>query len=323
MKRILIGCFLASFFTTNAQINTSTGGTGNVLPNNPTSNTNVGIGTDNPLEKLDVRGSVRGEKGIFDGAMPNGAPRGNNDDFVVLTAGSKIGSGPGYEKARMFTFFDFPSLTAGTNTGSIAYFAIEDRNDFGRYRMIAHTGGGTMMYLMNKSQQEFFKVNDDGSDNISMQMGKPNSKFIIGGYADYVPGLNHKLIVQNGSALIEGNVITNSNIGIGTSSFVDGNDTYRLSVDGAVRAERVRVYTSWADFVFEPEYKLPTLKEVEAHIKEKGHLKDIPSAAEVEKNGIDVGEMNKRLLQKVEELTLYMIKMNEEIESLKKQVNEK
>ncbi|MGX7668382.1 hypothetical protein [Flavobacterium pedocola] len=323
MKKVLIVCFLAVFFNANSQISTATGGAGNVLPNNPTSNTNVGIGTDNPLEKLDVRGSVRGEKGIFDGALPNGTPRVNNDDFVVLAAGSKIGSGIGYEKTRMLNFFDFPSPTAGTNTGSIAYFGIEDRNDFGRYRMVAHTGGSTMMYLMNKTQQEFFKVNDDGSDNIYMQMGKPNSRFIIGGYADYVPGLSHKLVVQNGSALIEGNVITNSNIGIGTSSFVDGNDTYRLSVDGAVRAERVRVYTSWADFVFEPQYKLPTLKEVEAHIKEKGHLKDIPSAAEVEKNGIDLGEMNKRLLQKVEELTLYMIKMNEEIESLKKQVNEK
>jgi hypothetical protein len=62
---------------------------------------------------------------------------------------------------------------------------------------------------------------------------------------------------------------------------------------------------------------LPTLEEVEQHIKDNGHLKDIPSAKEVEQNGIEVGEMNKLLLQKVEELTLYMIEMNKEINSLK------
>ena len=60
------------------------------------------------------------------------------------------------------------------------------------------------------------------------------------------------------------------------------------------------------------------LEEVEKHINEKGHLKDIPSAEEVEKNGIELGEMNKLLLQKIEELTLYMIELNKEIDNLKK-----
>jgi Na+/phosphate symporter len=61
------------------------------------------------------------------------------------------------------------------------------------------------------------------------------------------------------------------------------------------------------------------LRDVENHIKEKGHLKDIPSASEVQKNGINLGEMDAKLLQKIEELTLYTIDQQKEIEELKKQ----
>lgn len=110
------------------------------------------------------------------------------------------------------------------------------------------------------------------------------------------------------------------NIGIGTENFTDGADTYRLSVDGSIRANRVRVYTDWADYVFEKDYCLPSLEEVENHIHEKGHLIDIPSASEVEEKGIELGEMNKLLLQKIEELTLYIITLNKEVEQLKEQI---
>src|ERR1044072_1234494 len=78
---------------------------------------------------------------------------------------------------------------------------------------------------------------------------------------------------------------------------------------------------TWADFVFQPEYKLPTLAEVEGYIKVNRHLPDVPSAEEVEKDGLDLGEMNKRLLQKVEELTLYLIELKKENDEMKQQQN--
>ena len=86
-----------------------------------------------------------------------------------------------------------------------------------------------------------------------------------------------------------------------------------------IAAEEVKValYNNWSDFVFDSDYKLPTLKEVENHIKEKGHLKDIPSETDVKKNGIFLGEMDSKLLQKIEELTLYTIQQEKEIKSLK------
>ncbi len=103
------------------------------------------------------------------------------------------------------------------------------------------------------------------------------------------------------------------NVGIGTTD--PGN--YRLAVDGNIRAKEVVVETGWSDFVFEPSYDLPTLEEVEAHILEKGHLQDIPSAAEVAEHGVSLGEMDAKLLQKIEELMLYTIAQQKQIEALK------
>ncbi|MGS2764556.1 hypothetical protein [Sinomicrobium sp. M5D2P9] len=98
------------------------------------------------------------------------------------------------------------------------------------------------------------------------------------------------------------------NVGIGT----DNPDT-KLAVNGVVHTKEVKVdLDGWSDFVFAEDYKLPTLEEVELHIKEKGHLKNIPSAQEVEKNGILLGEMDSKLLQKIEELTLYILELNKE-----------
>jgi hypothetical protein len=91
-----------------------------------------------------------------------------------------------------------------------------------------------------------------------------------------------------------------------------------LDVKGTIHAQEVKVdMNNWSDFVFHPSYQLKPLIEVEKFIKTNGHLEDIPSATEVEQNGVNVGEMQAKLLQKVEELTLYVIELKKEIEQLK------
>ncbi|WP_448105170.1 hypothetical protein [Pedobacter panaciterrae] len=96
---------------------------------------------------------------------------------------------------------------------------------------------------------------------------------------------------------------TTGNVGIGTTS-----PTEKLSVKGKIRAQEIKVESAnWPDYVFAKDYKLPSLKETEKYIDEKGHLPGIPSAEEVKVNGIDLGEMNAKLLQKIEELTLHLI----------------
>ena len=110
--------------------------------------------------------------------------------------------------------------------------------------------------------------------------------------------------------------LPNGNVGIGTIN----PDSWKLAVNGQIRAKEIKVETSWSDFVFEKDYQLPTLKEVENHIKEEGHLKGIPSAKEVAENGIFLGEMDSKLLQKIEELTLYIIDMNKQLKSQSERV---
>ena len=76
-------------------------------------------------------------------------------------------------------------------------------------------------------------------------------------------------------------------------------------MEGNVRAREVRVdQDSWPDYVFKEDYDLPTLEDIQKHIKEKGHLPNVPSAKEVDANGIELGKMDKLLLEKIEELTL-------------------
>ncbi|WP_348746983.1 hypothetical protein [Tenacibaculum sp. 190524A02b] len=108
-------------------------------------------------------------------------------------------------------------------------------------------------------------------------------------------------------------ILSNGDVGIGTPN----PKGFKLGVDGRIAATEVKIakYENWSDFVFEEEYQLPTLKEVENHISKKGHLKDIPSAKEVKENGFFLGEMDAKLLQKIEELTLYTINQEKQLQS--------
>lgn len=95
---------------------------------------------------------------------------------------------------------------------------------------------------------------------------------------------------------------------------------YKLAVKGKVICEELKVKYSgtWPDHVFGQDYKLRDLNEVEKFITENKHLPDVPSEVEVQENGIEAGQMDATLLKKIEELTLYMIEMNKEIQGLKK-----
>ena len=114
---------------------------------------------------------------------------------------------------------------------------------------------------------------------------------------------------------------TGGKVGIGTTNIPS---QFKLAVAGKMITEEVTVklQSTWPDYVFTNEYKLPSLKEVEKQIKENGHLANIPSAEEVAKNGVELGEMNKKLLEKVEELTLYTIQQEKELEKQGKEIEE-
>ncbi len=111
-------------------------------------------------------------------------------------------------------------------------------------------------------------------------------------------------------------VLSNGNVGIGTVA--PGN--FKLAVEGKIGAREIVVQsTAWADFVFEDDYALLPLNLLDQYITDNGHLPEIPSTQEVTQKGINLGEMDAKLLQKIEELTLYLIEQDKKLENLLKQ----
>lgn len=130
-----------------------------------------------------------------------------------------------------------------------------------------------------------------------------------------------------GATMTNGRVFTVSNAGtviIGPMLNWETPETskgaFKLYVQDGIRTEKVRVdiasVSGWADFVFDPNYDLPSLQDEEEYILQNGRLRNIPSAEEVVEEGIDLAEMNKLLLQKIEELTLHLIEMEKKIKTL-------
>ncbi|MCX2679349.1 hypothetical protein OOZ15_05285 [Galbibacter sp. EGI 63066] len=212
-----------------------------------TTSDNVGIGTTNPIAKLQVNG-----------------------DFYLY-------SNDAYESGwgKTHFYWNRHSLIMGTPKGRYAHNRIELK-----------PGGSNTGELI--SSLEMYQA--IGIDNYDKRIRLSTSNF-------------HPTWFDGG------------NVGIGTRA----PGSWKLAVNGKIRAKEIKVETSWSDFVFEDNYTLPTLEEVEQHILEKGHLQNIPSAKEVEENGVYLGEMDAKLLQKIEELTLYTIEQQKEIELLKKE----
>lgn len=174
-------------------------------------------------------------------------------------------------------------------------------NNFGKLNIaIAGSNGaffpdsqlGNIVITKETTNRVFFSLNNTANDG--------NHKFIFG------DDTNRKTLT----------ISNNGRVGIGTLT----PDT-ELAVNGTIHAKKVKVdLTGWSDFVFKNNYILPTLEEVENFIKKHGHLKDIPNEKEVLKEGIDIGEMNAKLLQKIEELMLYTIQQQKQIEIMKKEI---
>ncbi|AXG68155.1 hypothetical protein KORDIASMS9_00345 [Kordia sp. SMS9] len=111
-------------------------------------------------------------------------------------------------------------------------------------------------------------------------------------------------------------------LGIGTTNMpntVGGADVsaYKLYVQGGVLTEEVRVRTGWADYVFADDYQLLSIKEVENFIKENKHLPNVPSAKTVEEEGLELGDITRIQQEKIEELMLYIIEQQKQIDALK------
>lgn len=175
------------------------------------------------------------------------------------------------------------------SSSTIFATSFRSKTENSNYHHFTRNGGGAAVYinqLSNESNKPILRLSSGSSD----------------------ANQNVKFTVEN-----------NGSVGIGTTTI----GSHKLAVEGSIGAREVIVEVgTWSDFVFEKDYQLPSLKEVENHIKEKGHLQDIPNTKEVEKNGINLGTMDAKLLQKIEELTLYTIEQEKKITSQNRIINQ-
>ncbi len=264
--------------------------------------------------RITFSSSLSGNLGLGIGTMTQSqAPRGiaiGNNLNVYKPFSVVIGKGYGNSANQSFNNDVENSLMVSFNSDLPTFF-VGPANGQGT---LGNVGVGT------KSPTERFQVNGGnilvkGTDNFSANgntatlfLGDNNNyiKSTFGGAVSIGVFQYPDLVVVN----------QNGSVGIGTVNIPDPN--YKLSVNGSIRAKRVVVETGWSDFVFKPDYKLMSFEELENYILQNGHLPNIPSEKEIVDNGADVGEILKLHMQKIEELTLYILQLQKEIEILKK-----
>jgi len=145
---------------------------------------------------------------------------------------------------------------------------------------------------------------------------------------------------EKGNLTLEGlggglTIAPDGNVGIGTNSpqatlDVDGNtnitgtvNAKTANINGLIRTKEINVTLSgWGDHVFDEDYNLMPLVEVAQYIKENHHLPEIPSAKEVVENGVELGDMQRKLIMKIEELTLYILQQEKKMLDMQNQINE-
>lgn len=293
-------------------------------------NANLGIGISDPSSALHIHGTGGGNSGYrlsndYDAVRGYFANNTNNSDYiityngtgspeislqsdgdVILAEGGNVGIGTASPQSIVHTKSDKTQLHSTEKTDSnmlIESVSTSKNTNEGAalgFVVPAKTDGS------NTWEQGRILVTPDNSDD------------------DRADG---RMYIQTRSRIDSqwkwtNNLVLRSsgNVGIGTTDTFG----YRLAVNGTIGATEVKVETTsaWPDFVFDKDYELRTLDEVEKHIQSEGHLPEIPSEAEVLEEGINLGEMNAKLLQKIEELTLYLIEQNKRLDAAEKEIAE-
>ncbi|WP_271768878.1 tail fiber protein [Aquimarina algiphila] len=322
MKNILFSTLLLMSTLGMAQTNT--------FP----SSGNVGIGTTTPTSKLQVYDDVNGPVwlGVY-----------NNSTSSASISGIKLGMGDSYDigtnlyHKRSDNTFYFENL--GQASSRFAFLTRKSDGTYGITLKIDENGDigigtdtptakvdirnghlyvGDETFANPDNWGQTINIDDDLHSRILIEERTTGVQTSLwshtGGNARVGTVSDHDFgIMTKGKEKIM--IKTNGDVGIGTT-----NPDSKLTVKGKIHAEEVKVDLSVPapDYVFTKDYKLLTIEEVQQHIKENGHLPNVPSATEMETNGVELGVMNMKLLEKIEELTLYTINQEKKLQEQQK-----
>lgn len=267
---------------------------------------NVGIGTTAPVAKLTVAGQVRANTYGYGFEQNDGTVSvGTYTDGVAGWVGTNSNhplyfyTGNGFESMAITTAGDI-----GIGTSTPAY-------KLGVTGTTGLHGNTTICPSLNGSL---------GTVSIGTSTLFTNSMFNVKSnlpYAAFIDGA----ATTNAALQVEGRTKLNGNVSIGSGAgFATG---YRLSVDGKIICTELRVQaTPFPDYVFAADYKLKTLEEVEEYITTNHRLPNMPAATEVEAEGMSVGGIQLKLVEKVEELTLYILKQQKQLQEQQAEIDQ-
>ncbi len=287
--------FNAMFFSTSGANNTAIGST--ALQDNTTGSSNTAVG-----------GFALGNN--FTGSNNTG-----------IGANAQVGA-PDLTNATAIGANATVSVSNAVVLGSGANVGIGTSSPTNRLEVVSAFDGdgislvGTTSLIGSGPKSAGFKLSDNVGHSGALGLASASNAWMSGVASGDLVLTNSGGKIQLGtgsSSAFPTMTIAGGKVGIGTF-----NPLYQLSVNGTIQSKEVRVETGWADFVFEKDYALRSLTEVEKYISANNHLPDIPSAKEIQENGLPVAEMQTKMMAKIEELTLYVIALQKQVDALKK-----
>ena len=240
---------------------------------------------------------------IFRADLTNGAA---GNERMRLGANGNVGIGTTGTPARAFVSATIPALPVG-----MPYHKLHVHQGVAMLSGANAFGGPMMVFSSNLT------THPNGNWGIEYEPTERGLNFWkpFGNAGPGLAGNFYMFLSDDDGAVSIGT--KNSPTSVGTGSNANNTTNYRLFVKGGILTDELLVQTGWADYVFNKSYKLPTLAEVEKHIADKGHLPNVPSEKDVVENGLNVGKMATTQQEKIEELFLYVIQLNKDIQALR------